>query len=341
VLNIIRALLFAVLAFFQARRQLAAEILALRHQLGVLKRSVKRPRLTNVDRGLWVLLSRRWSGWSAALIIVKPATVIKWHRVGFRRYWTWRSRPKGGRPAIDPEVRKLIRRMATANLWGAPRIHGELLKLGINISEATVSKYLPHRRKLPSQTWRSFLDNHVGSLVSVDFFVVPTVLFQVLFVFVVLAHDRRRILSVNVTSNPSAAWTANQIVQTFPWESAPRYLLRDRDGIYGAVFRNRVKNLGVKEVIIARRSPWQSPYVERVIGTLRRELLDHAIVFDERHLRWLLGRFVAEYYHPCRTHLSLGKDAPEPRAVEPPERGEVVELPLVGGLHHRYARRAA
>jgi putative transposase len=216
-----------------------------------------------------------------------------------------------------------------------------LLKLGIRISEATVSKYLPRRSKPPSQTWRTFLENHVDTLVSVDFFTVPTVFFHVLFVFVVLAHDRRRILSINVSSSPSAAWTANQIVQAFPWESAPRYLLRDRDGIYGAVFRNRVRNLGIKEVVIARRSPWQNPYAERVIGTLRRELLDHVIVMNERHLRRLLRTYVTEYYHPCRTHLSLGKDAPEPRAVEPPEIGKVVELPLVGGLHHLYARRAA
>jgi putative transposase len=163
----------------------------------------------------------------------------------------------------------------------------------------------------------------------------------VLFVFVVLAHDRRRILSINVTTSPSAAWTANQIVQAFPWESAPRYLLRDRDGIYGAVFRNRVRNLGIKEILIARRSPWQNPYAERVIGTLRRELLDHVIVMNERHLRRLLRRYLSEYYHGCRTHLSLDKDSPEPRAVEPPEVGEVIELPLVGGLHHLYTRRAA
>jgi putative transposase len=341
VLLIIRSLLFAAFTFVKSRRQLAIEILALRHQLGVLRRSVKRPRLSDADRGLWVLLARRWSSWSDALIIVKPATVVRWHRAGLRRYWTWRSRPKGGRPAIDPEVRRLIKRMATANLWGAPRIHGELLKLGIQISEATVSKYLPRRRKPPSQTWRAFLENHVGTLVSVDFFTVPTVLFHVLFVFVVLAHDRRRILSINVTTSPSAAWTANQIVQAFPWESAARYLLRDRDGIYGAVFRNRIKHLGVRQVIIARRSPGQNPYAERVIGTLRRELLEHVIVMNEGHLRRLLRRFVDEYYHPCRTHLSLGKDAPEQRAVEPPEMGQVIELPVVGGLHHRYTRRAA
>jgi putative transposase len=233
---------------------------------------------------------------------------------------------------------------------------GELLKLGIRVSEATVSKYMPRRRKPPSQAWRTFLDTHpmlpislrslehgahVRSLVSVDFFTVPTGLFHVLFVFVVLAHDRRRILSINVTSNPSAAWVANQVVQAFPWETAPRYLLRDRDGIYGACFRGRVQNLGVEEVLIAPRSPWQSPFVERVIGTLRRELLDHVIVLSEHHLRRLLRTFVAEYYHLSRTHLSLGKDSPDPRSVEPPDVGQVIELPVVGGLHHRYTRRAA
>jgi putative transposase len=356
VLNVIRALVFAALAFFRTRGQLAAEILALRHQLGVLRRSVKRPRLTNVDRGLWVLLSRTWARWNDTLIIVKPATVIAWHRTGFRRYWTWRSRHKGGRPGIDPEVRALIKRMANANLWGAPRIHGELLKLGIHVSQATVSKYMPRRRKPPSQTWRAFLDTypmlpislrsiehgaHVKHLVSVDFFTVPTVFFHVLFVLVILAHDRRRILSINVTSSPSASWAANQIVQAFPWETAPRYLLRDRDGIYGACFQGRVQNLGIKEVRIAPRSPWQSPFVERVIGTLRRELVDHVIVLNEQHLRRLLRTFVAEYYHRSRTHLSLAKDSPDPRSIEPDSMGNVVEIPVVGGLHHRYARQAA
>jgi transposase InsO family protein len=341
VLNVIRSLLFAAFALFRTRSQSAIEILALRHQLGVLQRSAKRPQLTNVDRGLWVLLSRRWCRWKDALIIVKPATVIRWHRAGFRCYWAWRSRPKGGRPAIDSEVCALIRRMATANLWGAPRIHGELLKLGFQVSEATLSKHMPRWRTPPSQTWRTFLENHVRNLIFVDFFTVPTLLFNVLVVFVVLAHDRRRILSVNVTSSPSAEWTANQIVQAFPWETGPRYLLRDRDKIYGAIFRKRVGDLGIKEVVIAPRSPWQSPYVERVIGTLRRELLDHAIVLNEAHLRRLLRRFIAEYYHPCRTHLSLGKDSPDRRSIEPPELGEVVELPLVGGLHHRYASAGA
>jgi putative transposase len=338
---LVSLLAWSLRAVLTSRGSLVLENLALRQQLATYARTQKRPRLKPEERGFWVALSRAWQGWRAPLAFVKPATVVKWHRAGFRRYWAWRSRPKGGRPATSPEVRKLIKQMAMANLWGAPRIHGELLKLGIQVSEATVSKYMPRRKKLPSQTWRSFLENHVDTLVCVDFFTVPTVFFHVLFVFVVLAHDRRRILSMNVTSNPSAAWTANQIVQAFPWESAPRYLLRDRDGIYGKRFRSRVRNLGIKEVIIARRSPWQTPYVERVIGTLRRESLDHLIVVNEQHLWRLLRLFVNEYYHPCRTHLSLGKDAPEPRAVEAPETGRVVELPLVGGLHHRYSRRAA
>jgi len=231
--------------------------------------------------------------------------------------------------------------MATANMWGAPRIHGELLKLGIRVSEATVSKYMPRRRKPPSQTWRSFLDNHVDTLVSVDFFTVPTVLFDVLYVFVVLAHHRRQIVHVNVTANPSAQWTAQQITNAFPWDTAPWYMLRDRDGIYGAVFRRRMKAMSINEVLIAPRSPWQNPYVERVIGTLRREPLDHVIVVSEQHLRRLLRRYLDDYYHPCRTRLSLGKDSPAGREVEQPEMGEVIELPVVGGSHHRYTRRAA
>jgi len=340
-LDLLKALLGALTSSLHTRHELALENLALRQQIGVLRRSVKRPRLSNTDRGFWVLLRRCWANWDKVLAVVQPATVIQWHRAGFRKYWTWRSRPKGGRPAIDPEIRALIRRMATANMWGAPRIHGELLKLGIRVSEATVSKHMPRRRKPPSQTWRSFLDNHVDTLVSVDFFTVPTVLFDVLHVFVVLAHHRRRIVYFNVTSSPSAQWTGQQMVNAFPWGTAPRYMLRDRDGIYGARFCSRVKKLGVNEVLIAARSPWQSPYVERVIGTLRRELLDHVIVVSEQHLRRLLRRYLDDYYHPCRTHLSLGKDSPAGREVERPEMGDVVELPVVGGLHHRYTRRAA
>jgi len=231
--------------------------------------------------------------------------------------------------------------MAKANpLWGAPRIHGELQKLGIEISQATVSKYVVRHRKPPSQTWRTFLENHLQTLVSVDFFVVPTVMFKVLFVFLVLAHDRRRVVHVNVTDAPTAQWTAQQIVEAFPWETASRYLLRDRDAVYGAVFSSRVRSLGIHEVKIAPRSPWQNPYVERLIGTLRRECLDHVVVLNGTHLRRLLRDYLT-YYHRDRTHLSLEKDAPEPRSVERPGQGGIVEMPMVGGLHHRYARLAA
>ena len=326
----------------KTRRSLALENLALRHQLVILQRSVKRPRLSSVDRGFWVWLRRVWTDCDSVLLIVKPETVVRWHRAGFRRYWTWKSRKRrSGRPGVALEVRELIRDMCRANpLWGAPRVHGELTKLGISISQAAVSKYMIRHRKPPSQTWRSFLDNHVKDLVSVDFFTLPTATFRVLFVFIVLRHDRRRIAHFNVTDHPSAEWTAQQIVDAFPWESAPRFMLRDRDGVYGPYFSRRVAGLGVDEVRTAPRSPWQNPYVERVMGSIRRECLDHVIVLDERHLRRILREYV-DYYHSCRTHLSLQKDAPEPRPVQPPSMGRVTVVPKVGGLHHYYARLAA
>jgi len=224
--------------------------------------------------------------------------------------------------------------------WGAPRIHGELLKLGINIGETSVSKYLVRNRKPPSQTWRTFLENHVNSLVSIDFFTVPTIRFQILYVFVVLAHERRRILHFAVTAHPTAEWTAHQLRQAFSWETAPRYLLRDRDRIFGREFVEQVKAMGIKQVLSAPRSPWQRAYIERVIGTIRRECLDHVIVFNERSLHFHLRSFIG-YYHRTRTHLALQKDSPEPRPVQTPEAGRIITIPEVGGLHHRYERRAA
>jgi putative transposase len=335
-------ILTGLLRGVRTHRALVLENLALRHQLGVLQRTAPRPRLRASDRVFWVLLARLWPGWAEVVAIVQPETVIRWQRAGFRLVWTWKSRRHGpGRPAVALEVRALIRRMAQANpLWGAPRIHGELWKLGLAISQATVSKYLVRRRMPPSQTWRTFLANHVGTLVSVDFFTVPTVLFKVLFVFVVMAHHRRRVVHVNVTETPTARWTAQQLVEAFPWDTAPRYLLRDRDAVYGAVFSSQVRSLGAQELKIAPRSPWQNPYVERLIGTLRRECLDHLVVLNDAHLRRVLRAYLA-YYHEARTHLSLGKDAPEPRSVERPDRGRIVATPMVGGLHHRYTRRAA
>ena len=328
---------------FKTSAQLRLENLALRQQLAVLRRSApKRPKLTSADRVFWVWLRLVWADWKSALLIVKADTVVAWHRKGFRLFWTWKiHRGKPGRPRVPQEVRDLIRMMSRNNpRWGAPRIHGELLKLGIDITEPTVAKYMVRHRKPPSQTWRTFLDNHVKTLVSVDFFVVPTIRFEILYVFLVLAHDRRRILHFAVTAHPTAEWTAQQLREAFPWDNAPRYLLRDRDRIFGHEFIAQVKALGIKEVLSAPRSPWQRAYVERLIGSIRRECLDHMIVFNERSLHRTLTSFTS-YYHCWRTHLSLGKDAPQCRRTQTPDEGSVVEFREVGGLHHHYERRAA
>src|SRR6201987_1635254 len=302
-------LLATLSSIVRSRAALQLENLALRHQIGILQRSArKRPKLTPADRLLWVGLSRIWRHWRSALAIVQPETVLVWHRAGFRLFWTWKVRHgQPGRPIVSREVRDLIRRMCRENpIWGAPRIHGELLKLGINIGESSVSKYMVRGRKPPSQTWRTFLENHVAQLVSIDFFTVTTIRFQVLYVFLVLAHDRRRILHFGVTAYLTAEWTGQQLRNAFPWESAPRYLLRDRDRIFGKEFVEQVKAMGIQQVLSAPRSPWQRAYVERVIGSIRRECLDHVIVFNESSLRHILSAYCA-YYHNWRTHLSLGK----------------------------------
>ncbi len=323
-------------------RQVALENLALRHQLAVYKKMVNRPKLLSSDRLFWVALSRVWAGWRQALVIVSPNTVLRWQRRRFREYWARLSaRPAAGRPRVSRQIRALVGRMAQANpLWGAPRIHGELQKLGIEVAERTVSRLLSTRRTPPSQTWRTFLANHVRDLVSIDFFTVPTMGFRVLFVLVVLAHHRRRVIHFNVTEHPTSQWTAQQIVDAFPNDTAPSYLLRDRDQVYGERFRHRVKGLRIEEVLTTPHSPWQNPFVERLIGSVRRDCLDHIVVLGERHLRRTLTAYFA-YYHRARTHLSLDKDAPDVRPVEGPEAGSVVPLREVGGLHHRYVRRAA
>jgi putative transposase len=280
--------------------------------------------------------------WRAALVVVQPDTVVRWHREWLRRRCTRRSaRNHCGRPTTEAAIRTLVRKMAAANpLWGAPRIHGELAKLGVEISERTVSWLLRRPRQPPSQTWRTFLTNHVAALASIDFFTVPTITGRILFVFVVLTHDRRRIVHFNVTPHPTAAWTAQQMIGAFPDDSAPGWLLRNRDAIYGQAFRRRVAGMGIREVLSRPSSPWQNPYVERLIGSIRRECLDHVIVLGERHLRRMLAAYVA-YYHGSRTHLSLEKDAPTTRRVQHVSEGAVIAFPEVGGLHHRYERRAA
>ena len=325
-----------------SRATLQLENVALRQQVAVLKRERPRPRLHPLDRVFWVLLFHLWPRWKDALVIVKPETVIGWHRRGFRLFWKWKScHGKPGRPRTSKEIRELIQRMSRENsLWGAPRNHGELLKLGIDVSQATVTRYMVRHPKPPSQTWRTFLDNHVGSLVSIDFFVVPTARFAVLFVFIVLRHERRRIEHFGVTAHPSADWVAQQMREAFPWDTAPRYLIRDRDGAYGKSFRSTIMAMGAKEVVTAPRRPWQNPYVERLIGSVRRECLNHVIILNERHLRRVLVSYL-DYYHRSRTHLSLGKDTPEGRPVQPGGSGKIVSFPQVGGLHHRYERLAA
>jgi putative transposase len=327
-------------SIFRSRQSLALENFALRHQLYVLQRPRSRIHLKKRDRLLWVVLSRIWRDWRKPLTIVQPETVVRWHRQGFRLYWRWKSRHRG-RSRTSHEIRDLVRRMAHENpLWGAPRIHGEMLKLGLDVAQATVSRYIPRGRRPPSQTWRTFLKNHATAIASIDFFTVPTATFRVLYVFVILSHDRRRVLHFNVTDSPTAQWTGRQLVQAFPWDTAPRFLLRDRDAIYGPEFLRSVSNLGIEGVRTSPRSPWQNPHVERLIGSIRRECLDHVVIVNENHLRRVLREYLG-YYSEARTHLGLGKDCPEVRAIEPPEAGRVVALPRVGGLHHRYTRRAA
>jgi transposase InsO family protein len=298
------------------------------------------PRLFSTDRLLWVWLYRIWPQVLDTVVLVKPTTVVQWHRKGFRLYWRRRSR-RLGRPGMNREIRDLIRQMSRANpLWGAPRIHGEMLKLGIDVSQATVGRYLPWRPKVPSPTWRSFLHNHMHNTAAIDMFVVVTARFQLLYALVVLGHQRRSVIHFEVTQNPTQGWLARQITEAFPWDTAPRFLLRDRDASYGQTFRDRVQAMTIEQVVTAPRSPWQNAYVERIIGSIRRECLDHVIVFDDRHLRRVLSEYF-RYHHRSRTHLSLAKDCPEPRPIQPPSAGNVVAFPQVGSLHHRYERRAA
>src|SRR3954468_17894624 len=260
-ISVLVSSLLALRASAGSRIALQLEILALRHQLQVLQRTRPRQlRLATMDRWLWVVLSRLWTEWRAALVIVKPETVIAWHRRGFRLWWTWKSRHRTRRPTLPADVRTLIRTMAEANpRWGAPRIHGELQKLGIDICQATVAKYLVRRRQPPSQTWRTFLRNHIGQIVAADFFVVPTATYRLLFVLVLLAHDRRRIVHVAVTAHPTAAWTAQQLREAFPWDAAPRYLIHDRDHAFDRLGAT-AKAMGVDEVLTAPRAPWQKDY---------------------------------------------------------------------------------
>ena len=340
-MSFLKMILLSIRALILSRAQLSIELLALRQQLVVLRRTVPRPQVHRMDRLFWVVISRLWKDWRKALIIVKPETVIKWHRQGFKMYWRWRSRVRTlGRPKVDKEIRELISRISQENpLWGVPRIQSELHLLGYDVAASTVAKYRTRGTKPPSQTWRTFLNNHVDQIAAVDFFTVPTISFRVLFCFLVLRHDRRKVVHFNVTAHPTAFWTGQQMVEAFPEESAPRYVLRDQDKIYGGEFCQRLTGLGIDELITAPRSPFQNPYAERLVGLIRRECLDHVIILNENHLRAILRSYLS-YYHEARPHLSLERNSPVPWEVELPAKGTVVAIQQVGGLHHRYKRCA-
>jgi transposase InsO family protein len=322
---------------FKSRRRLEVENLFLRHQLNIaLRRTPQRLQLRSSDRALMVWMTRMWPSLLGLTRVVQPATILRWHRCGFRAYWRWKSRARPGRPRVERELRDLIRRMSEENpLWGAPRIHGELLKLGFKVAESTVSKYMMRHRGPPSQTWRTFLRNHAEAIAAIDLCVVPTLTFERLFAFLVLGHGRRQLLWFAVTPSPTAEWLAQQIVQAFPWNTAPTYLVRDNDGAYGQAFTRRLRTMGIRDRPTSPRSPWQNPYAERLIGTLRRECLDHVLIFGERHLRQILTSY-SSYYNKTRTHLSLDKDAPLRRAVQ--RCGTIVATPILSGLYHQYAR---
>ena len=328
---------WAVVGLFRPRSALQAEILVLRHQLNVLRRrSPKRVAVSNIDRLVFTGLYRLAPDALDALKILKPETVIRWHRAGSRAWWRWKSRPRGGRPKTPAEVRQLICEMSLANpLWGAPRIHGELRKLGIDVGQTTVAKYMSKRRRPPSQGWKTFLHNHAEAVASIDLFVVPTISFRLLYGFLILRHARRELLWLGVTTHPNAEWLARQLTEAWGWNEPPRYIIRDRDGAYGDAFLRRLGAMGMRDRPISARSPWQNGYAERLIGSIRRECLDHVVVFGERHLRHLLTAY-QKYYNEVRTHLSLRKDAPVRREVR--RTGRIVPIPVLGGLHYQYVR---
>ena len=310
-----------------SRQALVLDNLALRQQLATLAHRGRRPRLVTVDRVFWVALREVWTDWAGSLAIVKPATIVAWHRRAYHAYWPRISR-KPGRPRTDAPLRDLIRRMVTENRWGGPRIHGELLKLGFRVSERTVSRYVrtSRPRRPPGASWKTFLDNHREVLAAMDFFTVPTLTLRLLYVLLVIQHDRRKVPHVNVTASPTATWVSQQLREAFPFAGAPRYLLMDRDSIFSAEVCHVLRHMEVRPVRTSVQSPWQNGVAERWVGTCRRELLDHVVVLNEEHLRRLLREFL-DYYHHDRTHLALGKDPPSGRTVWGHRRRPLPALP--------------
>src|ERR1700738_2336218 len=328
----------AVLASpFKSKIRLEAENATLRHQLVVLRRKLKGPaRLTNNDRCFFVQLYRWFPSILSVLMIIRPETLVRWHRAGFRRYWRWKSCRRGGRPPIEAELRALIRQMSRENLlWGAPRIHGELLKLGFELAQSSVAKYMVKHRGPPSQGWRTFLRNHAPDIAAMDLFVVPTIGFDRLYAFVIVRLDRRDPLWINVTANPTAEWVARQITEAFPWDGAPGYMIRDRDRIYGSFVTRRLRAMGIRDKPTAPGSPWQNGFGGRLIGSIRRGGVDNMFVLGGGDLRRILKSY-ADYYNGVRTHRSLNKDAPVSRLVQ--RAGVIRSRAILGGLHHHYVR---
>jgi transposase InsO family protein len=334
---ILHALGMFIADLFKSRSRLEAENLFLRHQLAIaLRRAPPRFRLRGGDRALLIWITRLWPSLIGAVQVVQPETILRWHRAGFKVFWRWKSRNRAGRPQIDRGLRDLIRRMSRENaLWGASRIHGELLMLGFEVAQSTVSKYMVRCQNPPSQTWKTFLQNHAEAIAAIDMCIVPTLTFDRLFAFLVLGHGRRQLLWIEVTRHPTAEWLARQITEAFPWASAPAYLVRDNDRAYGHIFTSRVRAMGIRDRPIFPQSPWQNGCAERMIGTLRRECLDQMIIFGETHLRRILYTYAA-YYNEARTHLALQKDAPLHRAIQ--RSGAIVAIPILAGLHHQYVR---
>jgi putative transposase len=335
---------FGVLArLFRTRRALLCENLVLRQQLVVLKRRLPRPHLALLDKAFWVAVPRLWPNWKQALVVVTPETVVRWHRTGFRLYWKLISkvrRPIGRRPT-PKEVRELIFRMVRENpTWGAPRVHGELLMLGFDLSERTASRWMKRAPRVPesAKRWLTFLRNHREAIAAMDFFAVPTITFGMIYCFFVISHDRRHILHFNVTKHPTSLWVVQQLREAFPFGSAPRFLIFDRDGKYGLEVPAAVRSLNMRPVRTSFESPWQNGVAERWVESCRRDLLDHIIAVNERHLKRLLSEYV-RYYHEDRTHLGLRKETPENR-ISSQGIGRVVSSARLGGLHHRYHRAA-
>ena len=340
-IEIILSVLAVVRVFLRSRADTALEILALRQQVAVLKRKRTRPTLNTGDRLFWTTLRRCWSRWRDVLVIVKPETVVAWHRVGFRLYWCWRSRPHRGRPKIPDELPMLIRRLAQDNPdWGAPKIHGELLKLGFVVCERTVARYLRRstRRGDAGKRWLAFLQNHREAIAAFDFFTVPTLTFQLLYCFFVIDHGRRRILHFNVTRHPTADWVIQQLREAFPEAGSYRYVILDRDSKFAGEVLKFLKATGLEPKRTSVQAPWQNGLAERWVGSCRREILDHVIALDEAHLRRLMRDYVS-YHQQDRIPDGLAKDTPNCRPVEPKPGADakLMAMPHLGGLHHRYS----